>query len=299
MLPQLAVFEAVSRLGSYTRAAEELFLAQPTVSLQMKKLAEALGVPLLQQAGKRVLLTDAGRELAGACKDIFARLAHVENRLTGLRGLDHGRLRIAVSGESKYFMPGLLSGFCDRHPSIEVSMHIDNWRGMRQRIQDSADDLYVLTTLPPEPELCAYPLLPNPIAIYASAAHPLAAERSIAASRLAAVPFILREPGSASRRLADEWLERHAIMARVRMELGSNEAIKQAVLAGSGIAFLSRYLAELDGPDTGLRALDVEGFPIMQQWFIAHPAGRCLSKVASAFLDYARANADNTVTSLH
>jgi len=292
LLPQLAVFEAVARLGSYTRAAEELFVAQPTVSIQMKKLSETLGVPLFEQSGKRPILTDAGRELAAACHDIFSRLEQVEERLIGLRDLDHGRLRIAASSFGKYFIPRLLGEFCRRHPKIEVSMHIDNWRGIRQRIQEYADDLYVLSNLPQEPELTAYPLLVDPIEVFAAADHPLAGERSISFGRLADEPFVLREPGSATRRIAQELCAQNGITPRVRMELASDEAVKQSVIAGLGIALLPRRIVSSGRDDEHVCVLDVEGFPVVRQWYIAHQRGKQLPRVASAFLDFARANAD-------
>jgi DNA-binding transcriptional LysR family regulator len=291
MLPQLAVFEAVCRLGSYTRAAEELFIAQPTVSTQMKKLADTLGVALVEQTGKRLEITEAGRELAAACGDIFARLERVEERLRELRQSDHGRLRVAGSSAAKYFLPRLLGRFCERHPSIEVSLHIDNWRGMRSRIRQSEDDLYVLTDPPQEPELVSYPILPHPVGLYVPAGHRLATLTEVDAAMLAGESFILREPGSATRRIAEELFARWGIAPRVRMELPSNEAIKQAVQDGLGIAFLSCHVADNGESEQALWALPVPGLPVMQQWYIAHAAARTLPRAATAFLDYARANA--------
>jgi len=292
LLPQLAVFEAVSRLGSYTRAAEELFIAQPTVSIQMKKLSETLGVPLFEQSGKRPILTDAGRELAAACHDIFGRLEQVEERLLGLRDLDHGRLRIAASSFGKYFIPRLLGEFCRRHPNIEVSMHIDNWRGIRSRIQQNADDLYVLSNLPQDQELVTYPLLVDPIEIFAPPNHPLSAERAIPFARLAEEHFLLREPGSATRRIAQEVCALHGITPRVRMELASDEAVEQSVIAGLGIALLPERIVRGSGHEPAVCRLDVEGFPVVRQWYIVHQRGKQLPRVASAFLEFARANVD-------
>lgn len=290
MLPQLAVFEAVSRLGSYTRAAEELHLAQPTVSTQMKKLTDTLGVPLLEHNGRRVEMTEAGRELARACAEIFGCLARVEERLTGLRDLDQGCLRVAASSASRHFLPRLLSRFCERHPAIEVRLHLDNWRGMQNRFRHGEDELYVLSNLPQEPELTVYPLMPHPIGLYARADHPLGGARALAPDRLRAEPFILREPGSAMRRLADELCARWGIAPRVRMELAANEAIKQALQDGLGIGLLSEHLVGPDPAAEGLCALDVEGLPVMQHWFIAHARTHALSRVASAFLDHVRAD---------
>lgn len=292
LLPQLAVFETVARLGSFTRAAEELFVAQPTVSIQMKKLSETLGVPLFEQSGKRPILTDAGRELAAASRDIFDRLGQVEERLTSLRDLDHGRLRISTSSFGKYFIPRLLGEFCKRHPKIEVAMHIDNMRGIRQRLQENADDIYVLSNLPTEPELTAHPVMTSPIQVFAPANHRLASARSIAFGDLAEEPFLLREPGSATRRIAQELCERHGVVPRVRMELASDEAVKQSVMAGLGIALLPQQIVELDNPATGLCMLDVEGFPVVRQWYVAYQRDKQLPRVASAFIEFILARAE-------
>jgi len=295
MLPQLAVFEAVSRLGSYTRAAEELFMAQPTVSIHMKKLTEAVGFILIEQTGKKLLLTEAGRELAAACRDIFERLSETEDRIAALRALDQGRLRIAVSSAGKYFIPRLLGKFCARHPKVQVALHVDNWQGMRTRMQDNADDLYVLSTLPRDMDLAHFPVLPNPIEIFARTDHPLAGIRAISLERLAQEHFILREPGSATRRMTEELFGAQGLHPRVRMELGNDETIKQAVLGGLGIAMLSRCVVGLDQHNPNLCALDVPGLPVMKQWLIAHPNGRQLPQVAGAFLDYVRANAGTDI----
>jgi len=288
LLPQLAVFQTVAKLGSFTRAAEALFVAQPTVSIQMKKLSETLGVPLFEQTGKKPILTDAGRELAAACKDIFGRLEQVEERLVGLRDLEHGRLRIAASSFGKYFIPRLLGEFCKEHPNIEVSLHIDNWRGIRQRIQDNADDLYVLSKLPGEPELTAHLIHSSPIAVYAPIGHPMGGARAIPFRDLAEQPFLLREPGSATRHIAQELCEHNGITPRVRMELASDEAVMQSVIANLGIALLPRQIVDLDGHRSQLCALDVEGFPVVRQWHIAYQRDKRLPEVAHAFVEYAR-----------
>lgn len=287
LLPQLAVFETIARLGSFTRAAEELFVAQPTVSIQMKKLSETLGVPLFEQSGKRPILTDAGRELAAACRDIFDRLGQVEERLIGLRDLDHGRLRIAASSFGKYFIPRLLGEFCQRHPNIEVAMHIDNLRGIRQRLQENADDIYVLSSLPAEPELTAHPILTSPVCVYAPANHRLAERSQIAFAELAEEMFLLRETGSATRRIAQELCTKHGITPKVRMELASDEALKQSVMAGLGIALLPAQIVDADGPASGMRRLDVVDFPVMRQWYIAYQRDKQLPRVASAFIEFA------------
>jgi DNA-binding transcriptional LysR family regulator len=297
MLPQLAVFEAIARLGSFTRAAEELFMAQPTVSIHMKKLTEVVGLPLVEQVGKKIHLTDAGRELHAACRDVFHRFAEVEGRLAGLRDLEHGRLRIGASSAGKYFVPRLLGRFCEKHPSIEVAMHVGNWQELCARMQANVDDLYFVSRAPDELDVVAYAVLPNPMCIYAPPGHRLAGERAIAFSRLASEPFILREPGSGTRNIAQSLFEKHDIAPRVRMELGSNETIKQAVAGGLGIALLARCTVTLDVAPTDIVELDVQGFPFALQWHIAHAAGKQLPKVAAAFLEYVRAHAEHDLHS--
>jgi DNA-binding transcriptional LysR family regulator len=276
----------VARLGSFTRAADDLFIAQPTVSIQMKKLSETLGVALFEQSGKKPILTDAGRELAAACKDIFERLEHIEERLIGLRDLEHGRLRIASTSFGKYFIPRLLGKFCELHPNIEVAMHIDNLRTLRQRIQENADDLYVMSTLPPEPELVAHPVLETPIRVYAPAGHRLAHKQSISFPELTEDHFLLREAGASTRRIVQAQSEAHGIALRVRMELGSDEAVKQSVIAGLGIALLPQTIVDAEGDCAALSPLDVVGFPVMQHWHLAYQRDKILPKVAMAFIEF-------------
>ena len=291
MLPQLAVFEAAARLGSFTRAGEALHLAQPTVSTQLKKLSETLGLPLFEQIGKKVHLTPAGRALHEGCTELFQTFVRIEESLANLRGLESGRLRLAVSTSAKYFTPRLLAGFVQRHPNIEVSMQIHNRQGLVDRLSRNEDDLYVFATPPTEQEVVCQPILPNPMVVFARADHPLAGRKGLPFSAIAAEPFLIREPGSGTRLAAYEAFDRHGIEPRVRMELSTNEAIKQAILAGLGISVMSRYTLGLDTEHTGLVVLDVEGFPIERQWQFVYPVGKQVSTVARAFMDYVRAEA--------
>jgi DNA-binding transcriptional LysR family regulator len=282
-LPQLAVFDAVARLGSFTRAAEELYMSQPTVSIQIKKLSETVGLPLFEQVGKKVHLTEAGRELHAACRDMFRRLADAEERFSDLRGLRAGRLRLAVAGAAKYFAPRLLGVFCESHPGIEVSLHVTNEDGLLQRLQANLDDLYLFGSRPEASDVTAKPLLPNEFVVIARSDHELAGRRKIPFETLARENILLRETGSATRRALVGAFERHKLQPRVRMELASNEAIKQAVLGGLGVAVISRYALGLDRGETGIAVLDVKGFPLRAEWCVAHAAGKKLSAVAKAF----------------
>lgn len=285
-LPQLSVFDAVARLGSFTKAAEELYMAQPTVSVQMKKLAETVGLPLIEQIGKNIHLTEAGRILHAACQDVFATLTGVERALDNLRGLEAGRLQLAVSTPGKYFAPRVLAAFVKEHPNLEVSLQIHNSDALLDRLARNLDDLYIFASPPQEPNVVTQVILPNPMVPYAHAEHPLAREKHIPFKRFAAEPFLIREPGSGTRAIARKAFTDHGCEPRVRMELSTNEAVKQAIIAGLGVSIMSRYTLGLDVSHEQLAVLDVEGFPIERDWVFAYPAGKQLPVVVQRFMEF-------------
>ncbi len=285
-LRQLEVFAAIARHGSFTRAAEELFLTQPTASMQIKRLAETVGLPLFEQVGKRIHLTDAGRELYTVCREIFERLDQLEMTVADMKGLKKGHLRLAVVTTAKYFAPRLLGPFYQRYPGIEVALKVTNRERILERLADNSDDLCILGQPPEEIDAEYQPFLENPLVILAPADHPLAGARKITLARIAEEPFLMREPGSGTRMALERLFERHRLKIRVRMELGSNEAIKQAIVGGLGISVLSQHTLALDGTTGQLTILDVQGFPIQRHWYVAHPRGKQLSVVARTFLDY-------------
>ncbi len=294
-LPQLSVFEAVARLGSFTRAAEELYMAQPTVSVQMKKLAETVGLPLIEQIGKNMHLTEAGRVLHAECAEIFGSFARMEQTLANMRGLDTGRLQLAVCTPGKYFAPRMLSEFVKLHPNIEVSLQIHNSDTLLDRMAKNLDDLYIFAGPPDEQNLVTQVILPNPVVPYAHADHPLAGEKQIPFARFATEPFLMREPGSGTRRIVREAFESHGCAPKVRMELSTNEAIKQAIIAGLGVSIMSRYTLGLDVAHAQLAVLDVVGFPIERNWVFAYPLGKQLSVIAQSFMEFTRKQAKTLV----
>ncbi|MGE5465548.1 MAG: LysR substrate-binding domain-containing protein [Methanocella sp.] len=289
-LPQLRVFEAVARLGSYTRAAEELHIAQPTVSVQVKKLTNTVGLPLLEQVGKRVHMTAAGKELYRTCAELFETLAGMERGLSNLRGLTSGSLRIAVTSTGKYIAPRLLAAFVKQHPGLDVALHVGSWREIVDRLNHNADDLYILGNPPGESEVVVQRILPNPFFVYARTDHPLAHERSIPFERLAREPILVREKGSGTRTLTDRLFAQHGCKPNVIMEVASDEGIKEAILAGAGVAILSHHALGFE-PSRQLTVLDVQGFPVESHWHFAYPIGKQTSPIAQAFLDFARRNA--------
>lgn len=231
-LHQLKIFDTLARRMSFARAAEELHLTSPALSIQVKQLAEAVDSPLYEQIGKKLHLTEAGRVLAAACRDVFGRLERLDMELADLKGLKQGTLRLAVITGAKYLIPGMLGSFCERYPGIDVSLKVTNRERVLERLAANLDDLYVLGQPPEGLALTAVPFMENPLVIVARSDHPLAQRKSIPPRDLADEPFLVREEGSGTRITSERFFASHGVKLKARMELGSIEAIKQAVAAG-------------------------------------------------------------------
>ncbi|NJL80770.1 MAG: LysR family transcriptional regulator [Richelia sp. RM2_1_2] len=285
-LDQLKVFEAAARHSSFTRAAEELFVTQPTVSMQVKHLTQAVGVPLFEYVGKRIYLTEAGREVLSTCKEIFKSLDRLETAIVDLKGMKQGRLRLAAVTTTKYFIPKLLKPFCKLYPGVSVSLEITNHNVLLSRLNDNLDDLYILSCPPEREDMEAKPFLDNPLVLVAPCDHPLALKRNISLKYLTNEPFIMREQGSGTRKVVENFFAQHQISVPINLELGSNEAIQQAVIDGLGLSVLSLHTLNSTEKINKLAILDVEGFPIYRQWHIAYPKKKQLSITASTFLEY-------------
>jgi len=285
-LHQLKVFEAVARHNSFTRAAEELFLTQPTVSMQVKQLSKAIGLPLFEQIGKRLYLTEGGKELYATCRDIFDRLGQFEIAIADLKGLRQGSLRLAVVTTAKYVVPRLLGPFCQQYPGIDVSLMVTNHEYIIDSLVNNRHDLYIMSEPPDDADVSVTPFLDNPLVVLAPRHHPLANEKAIPLKRLASEPFIMREPGSGTRKSVQKLFDENGLTLKVKLDLGSNEAIKQAIAGGLGISVLSMHTMAIEGSDCPLTVLDVEGFPIQRYWYIVYPNGKQLSIIAQTFFDY-------------
>lgn len=287
-LRQLQVFEAIYRLGSFTRAAEELFLTQPTVSMQIRKLTDAIGVPLFEHVGRNVEPTEAGGELYNACRSMFSILANLEMKIADLKGLKRGRLRMGVITTAKYLAPEMLGEFSQLYPGIELALKVTNRDRILDRMQANEDDLYIMGQAPEgELEVESYPFAPNPLVVMAPRNHPLVGKKNIPMEEVVKEPFIIREPGSGIRDATFKAFDAKGLRPNVRMELGSNEAIKHAVVGGLGLSVLSIHTLSLEGADGPVAILDVEGFPILRNWYLVHPKGKELSLVAQTFLEFA------------
>jgi DNA-binding transcriptional LysR family regulator len=294
-LPQLRVFEASARLGSFSLAARELHMAQPTASVQIRKLTETVGLPLFEQIGRRVYLTDAGQRLYAGCHDVFRALSTLEETLNGLRAMESGRLRLAVCSAGKYFAPRMLGAFMQRYPGVEASLEIHNRKALIDRLANNEDDLYVFASPLEREDVVTQALLPNPLVVFARDDHPLANARQISFKRIAAEPFLMREPGSGTRLLATKLFEQRGLTPRISMELSDDEAIKEAILAGLGVSIMSRFTLGLEPEPSRLICLDVDGFPLENHWHFAYPVGKQLSATARAFMDFARLEAKGLV----
>lgn len=285
-LRQLQIFEVVARHLSFTRASEELYITQPTVSIQLKQLADIVGLPLLEQVGKRIFLTDAGRELLLVCRSTLEGLSQFEMIASDMKGVKAGKLRIAVITTAKYFVPRLLGPFCDRYPGIDIALKVTNRERLLQRLHDNEDDLYILGQPPEHMDIQVEPFLENPMVVLAAHNHPLAGKKKISAKRIAEEPFLMRESGSGTRIATENFFRERGLPINFRMELGSNEAIKQAVAGGLGISVLSAHTLALEKAGDELAILDVEGFPIRRLWYVAYATGKQLSVVAKTFLEF-------------
>lgn len=285
-LHQLQILEAIAKHGSFTRAAEELDLTQPTVSQQIKRLTQTIGMPLFEQLGKQIYLTAAGQEVLIASAIISEKFAELEIAIDELKGLKQGRINLVASTTAKYFVPRLLGTFRRKHPEIELALHITNQEGVLNRLAKNQDDLYFTGRPPSDLDIELRPILENPLVVVAPSTHHLAGKPNIALKELATEPFIFREAGSGTRLVVEHFLAENRVMVDVVIELSSNEAIKQAIAGGLGISVLSQHSLDLENPNGLLTILNVEGFPIQRHWYVIYPTGKQLSVAAQTFLDF-------------
>jgi len=273
----------VARHASYSRAAEALHLTQPAVSLQVRQLERLAGLPLFEQIGRRLTLTDAGRELlrfANATADLQR---DTRERLDALRGVQSGELRLSAVSTAKYFAPALLAAFTAKHPGITIRLTIGNRQEIVAGLANNEADLVIMGRPPRELDTVAAPIASHPLAIVASPTHPLARSRGLQLARLADQPFLIRENGSGTRASMERVFADRRASYRTAMEVSSNETIKQAVMAGMGLAFISLHTVGLELQTRKLVVLDVAGLPIVRQWFLIHRQGKQLSPAAAAF----------------
>ncbi|MGZ8219040.1 LysR substrate-binding domain-containing protein [Methylomagnum sp.] len=287
-LRQLKVFERVARRLSFTRAAEELFLTQPAVSMQIKQFEESVGLPLFERLGKKIYLTRAGEELYRLSRTISQQLEEAEQLVEELKGTEGGRLLVAVANTVHYFGIRLLAEFCRRHPKVRVSFKVTNRKGLLRQLEDNESDIVLMGQPPDDDSLEADAFLDNPVVVIAPVDHPLAGRDSIALDELAQESFLMREQGSGTRNSVERFLAERGVRLNINMEMNTNGAIKQGVEEGLGLGIVSIHTLERELEDGRLAVLNVESFPIMRKWFIVHRAGKRLSAVAREFSDFVK-----------
>ena len=281
---QLETFSVVARLASFTRAAEALHLTQPAVSIQIRQIAETIGLPLFEQTGREIALTPAGEELLAAVRNLDDVWNRFESAIDELKGMKRGKLRVALVTTAKYFLPRMLGAFCQRYPEIELELEITNRQKVIERLRANQDDLYVMSYPPDDVDIVSHTFLDNQYVVLAPTSH-WAVGKALTLQDLAGEPFLLRETGSGSRHVIDQHTQRSGIRLKVRLSLASNEAIRELVASGMGLSVLSRHALGEHLERDGLAILDVAGFPLTQPWSVVHLRSKLLSLPAEAFLD--------------
>jgi len=282
-LRNLRIFEAVAKHGSISRAASELHLTQPAVSMQMKQLEEQIGLPLVEQNGRRMCLTEAGQVLRVQGREITGRIDALNASMEQFRGLERGLLRLAVVSTANYFLPTLIASFNARHPGVRISLQVANREFVLSALNDSSTDLAIIGRPPESVDTVAQHFKDNPLVVIAAPGHALVGEDLVTLQRLSEETLVVREPGSGTRAAAERHFAAHGLAIRAGCEFGTNEAIKQAVRAGLGLAVVSAQTIELELQTGCLAVLSVEGFPIVRQWYVAHRTQKRLSAAAGTF----------------
>jgi len=287
---QLRAFEATARLGSVTKAAAALHVSQPTVSVQLREIATALGEPLFETVGRQLRLTQSGELLQQTVADLTGCWQQLESRLAEVHGLVRGRLRSAAVTTAEYFVPDLLGPFAAAHPGVDIELAVENRDRVVSRLSRSQDDLAVMMLPPQDLPLESVPFLDNPLVVIVAATHPLAGRR-LTLARLAGERWLMREPGSGTRMAAEQHFAAQGFKPTIAMSLGSNEAIKHAVAAGLGMAVVSRLAVQDSLAQNSLQAprlvqLQVKGFPLRRSWSVVWRRDQPLCAAAKRFISY-------------
>lgn len=280
---QLRLFLALADTGSVSAAAKAMHVTQPTASMQLKEVSQSVGLPLYEVVSKKIYLTDVGKELAATARAVAQAWDGFEQNVDAIKGLSRGKLRVAVVSTAKYFMPRLVGSFCTKHPAIDVSLEILNRDGVVHRLRENLDDLYIMSRPPVDMDLGDEVFMPNPLVLIAPNNDPLVKRKSVPLHELAQRRFILREKGSGTRMVGDQFFKKMKFRPDVRLELGSNEAVKESVAGGLGLGVISRHALHGLKKEHGVSVIDVAGFPLPSAWHIVHPTSKKMSPLALAF----------------
>ncbi|MFC3609385.1 LysR family transcriptional regulator [Stutzerimonas tarimensis] len=287
-LRQLHVFDAVCATRSYSRAAEEMALTQPAVSLQVRQLEELVGQPLFEYVGKKLYLTDAAEALRQAGADIFRRLDSLDMQLSELQGRLQGQLALAVESSAKYVAPHLFAAFREGQKEVDLQLVVGNRGEIIKRLVDNRDDLVIMSMVPQDMALEFLPFLNNPIVAVAPPGHPLCQAPQLKLQDLEPYRLLVREAGSGTRKACEEYFQQKRAHFSRTLEICSQEAQREAVVAGLGLALLPRHAVSQALASGALRELPVAELPLYRSWCVVYPRGKRLSPVAQAFLAFIR-----------
>lgn len=285
-LRQFRIFEAVARNLSITKAAKELHLSQPAVSMQVKQMEEQVGLPLYEQIGRQIYLTEAGNEIFHYSRTIGQVLKEASAVIDELKGTNRGKLSISVASTANYFIPALLGVFHNRFPDVTVTLDVTNKENLMKQLTDNEVDMVVMGRPPEDIDLEAGIMMENPLVIIAPPTHPLAKDKKIPLKRLESEVFLTRERGSGTRTAIENFFREHDVKLTTGMEVANSEAIKQSVQAKLGLGLISRNTLDMELALNRLVILDVVGFPIKRHWYVMHRKGKRLSPIAQEFKDF-------------
>ena len=290
---QIRLFLALAESGSVSAAAKLMHVTQPTASMQLKEITQSVGLPLYEVINKKIFLTDLGNELVVTGRVMTQTWESFEQTVDAMKGLSRGKVKIASVSTAKYFMPRIVGSFCKKYPSIDISLEILNRDGVVKRLRENLDDIYIMSQPPGDLDLADEIFMPNPIVVISSTANQLAKKSKVKLSELAQERFILREKGSGTRMVGDLFFRKKKFKPDIRLELGSNEALKESVAAGLGLGLVSSYALHGHVKEHGVCIIDVEGFPLPSSWHIVHPARKKLSPLALAFKQHLEKQVNN------
>ena len=285
---QLQVFNEVCDLRSYSRAAEEMSLTQPAVSLQIRQLEELIGQPLFDYVGQKLYMTEAAEALQLASRDIFGRLENLDMQLSDMLGSLQGQLKLAVESSAKYFVPHLFAAFKRQHPEVNLQLTVVNRAQAVRRLSDNRDDLVIMSMVPQDMGLEFLPFLNNPIVAVAPTDHPLCNRGPLHLQDLEPYTLLMREQGSGTRMACEEYFKEKRVHFSQTLEVSSNESQRECAVAGLGVALLTRHAVSLELATGLLRELPVEELPLYRSWCVVQAKAKRLSPVAHAFLGFIR-----------
>lgn len=292
---QMKLFLALAETGSVSAAARAMHVTQPTASMQLREVTLTVGLPLYELISRRVHLTEAGEELARTVRRMSQEWDLFEQSIDAMKGLTRGRLRVAVVSTAKYFVPRLIGTFCAKHPGIDVSLEVLNRDGVVKRLRENMDDLYIMSMPPADMDLNDEVFMKNPLVVIAASGNTVTKQTDVKLADIARQNFILREKGSGTRMAVEKHFRKKKFNPNVRLELGSNEAIKEAVAGGLGFGVISNHALHGHAREHGVSVVNVNGFPVMSNWHIVYPVAKRLPPIAEAFKAHLLINANSVI----